>query len=343
MREAILYTKNPDKSVNCFLCNRFCHIPQSGKGFCGVRKNIDGTLYAINYGKAIAVMMDPIEKKPFYHFMPGTRALSFATVGCNFRCLYCQNWDISQQRDNIEGEDLPPDKMLALAESEKADGIAYTYTEPTIFMEYALDTAKLAKKKKLYNVFVTNGYMSMPAIKEMKSLIDASRIDLKGFNQQIYTDVMGNAKLEAVLQSIKELYKIMHIEIINLVVPGMNDSNDELHALSKWIYDLDKNIPVHFTGFYPSYKMMDIPPTSLDTLRRAREIALDVGLRYVYTGNRTDVETESTYCYNCKTLLVKRFGFSTTEIKITKDAKCPECGKKQYFVMDMEEYRKRKE
>lgn len=263
----------------------------------------------------------------------------------------CQNWDISQalrergifgaSEDFIPGEDILPEKMAQLAEAERADGIAYTYTEPTIFMEYALDTAKLARTKNMFNIFVTNGYMSPAAINEMKGIIDASRIDLKGFNQKIYTDVVGNAKLEAVLQSIKALYKIMHVEIINLVIPGMNDSEDELKALSKWVVDLDKNIPIHFIGFYPAYKMMYMPATPLETLRRAREIALEEGVRYAYTGNRVDVETESTYCYNCKAMLVKRFGFEASEIKITKDAKCPECGKSQYFVMDIEKYWKR--
>ncbi len=255
----------------------------------------------------------------------------------------CQNWDISQQRDNIAGEDIPPKKMAELAEAERADGIAYTYTEPTIFMEYALDTARLAKPKGLFNIFVTNGYMTPAAINEMKPLIDASRIDLKGFNQKIYTDVMGNAKLEAVLQSIKALHKVMHIEIINLVIPGMNDSEDELRALSKWIADVDKNIPVHFIGFYPSYRMMNVPATSLESLRKAREIAFEEGVRYAYTGNRTDVETESTYCYSCKAMLVKRFGFEVTQISIGKDARCPECGKSQYFVTDMERYWKRRQ
>ncbi len=342
MKEAILYSKNADKSVNCALCNRFCHIPEGGRGFCGVRKNIGGSLYSLNYGKAIAVAMDPIEKKPFYHFQPGTQALSFATVGCNFRCLYCQNWDISQHRDSVEGRDILPEEMVRLAVRDSAQGIAYTYTEPTIFMEYALDTARLARARGMYNVFVTNGYMGPAAINGMKPLIDASRIDLKGFNQKIYTDVMGNAKLEAVLQNIKALHKIMHVEIINLVIPGMNDSWDELRALSNWIRKVDKNIPVHFIGFYPSYKMMGVPATALETLRRAREIALDEGLRYAYTGNRTDAETESTFCYNCKTLLVKRFGFEASEVKIGKDAKCPECGKTQYFVMDISRYWKRK-
>lgn len=335
MKEAILYSKNTDKSVNCFLCNRFCHISESGRGFCGVRKNIGGTLYSINYGKAIAIAIDPIEKKPFYHFMPRTKVLSFATVGCNFRCDYCQNWDISQQRDNIGSDDITPEKMIVLAEKEKVAGIAYTYTEPTIFMEYALDTARLAKKKKMFNVFVTNGYMSLAAINEMKPLIDASRIDLKGFDQKIYTDIVGNAKLEAVLQSIKALHKIMHVEIINLVIPGMNDSENELRALSKWVADLDRNIPLHFIGFYPAYKMLNTQPTPLETLRRAREIAIEEGIRYSYTGNRVDPETESTYCYNCKTMLIRRFGFETNDIRITKDSKCPECGKKQYFVMDL--------
>ncbi|MFZ5340572.1 MAG: AmmeMemoRadiSam system radical SAM enzyme [Candidatus Micrarchaeota archaeon] len=332
MKEALLYSKSVDKSVNCFMCNRFCKILENERGFCGVRKNIGGILYSLNYGKAIAVATDPIEKKPFYHFMPGTNALSFATVGCNFRCKYCQNWDISQQRDNITGEDISPEQMIKLAEYEKADGIAYTYTEPTIFMEYAIDTAKLAKEKKMYNVFVTNGYMSAAAINLMKPFIDASRIDLKGFNQKIYSNVVGDAKLEAVLQNIKALHKIMHIEIINLIIPKLNDSADELHALSKWIADVDKNIPVHFIGFYPAYKMINVPATPLETLRKARAIAFEEGLRYAYTGNRADAETESTYCYNCNALLVKRFGFGATEILITEDSRCRECGKKQYFV-----------
>ncbi len=351
MKEAILYSKNPDKSVNCFLCSRICHIPEGGKGFCQVRKNLGGTLYSLNYGKAISVATDPIEKKPFYHFMPGTKTLSFATVGCNLRCLFCQNWSISQalrergifnaEPDFIPGEDILPEKMAQIAETEKADGIAYTYTEPTIFMEYALDTAKLARQKKIFNVFVTNGYMTSAAIDEMKPFIDASRIDLKGFNRRIYTDVVGNAKLEPVLQSIKALHGIMHIEIINLVIPGMNDSEDELRALSRWVVDLDKNIPVHFIGFYPSYKMTDVPATGLGTLLRAREIALEEGVRYAYSGNRLDPATESTYCYNCRAILVKRFGFEASEIKIGKNGKCPECGKKQYFITDIHDYWKR--
>lgn len=340
-KEAMLYTKNSDKTVNCFLCNRFCKIQENGTGFCRVRKNINGMLYSLNYGKAIAVAMDPIEKKPFYHFMPGSNSLSFSTVGCNFKCLFCQNWEISLEWSEITGEDITPEKMVALAEQQHADGIAYTYTEPTIFMEYALDTAKLAHEKNLFNVFVTNGYMSTAAIDEMK-FIDASRIDLKGFNQKIYTDVIGNAKLEVVLRGIKALHKIMHIEIINLVIPGLNDNADELHALCKWIVELDKNIPVHFIGFYPAYKMINTSSTQLASLEKARKIALEEGVRYAYTGNRMNIETESSYCYNCGTVLVKRFGFTSSDIKITKDAKCPECGKIQYFVMDIKNYWKRR-
>lgn len=332
MHEAILYKKNPDKSVSCFLCNRFCSIPENSFGFCNVRKNINGILYSLNYGKAIALAIDPIEKKPFYHFMPGSKTLSFSTVSCNFRCLYCQNSDISQEHA-ITGEDISPKKMIEIAQKNNASGIAYTYTEPTIFMEYALDTAKLAKEKNIFNVFVTNGYMSSAAIAEMKPLIDASRIDLKGFNQKFYTEIVGNAQLEVVLKNIKALHKIMHIELINLVIPKLNDSDEELRALSKWAADLDKNIPIHFTGFYPSYKMMDVPPTPFETLKKAREIALEQGVRYAYTGNRGDAETESTYCYNCKTVLVKRCGFGAIETKLTKDVKCPECRKKQYFVV----------
>lgn len=341
MKEASFYKKNDDGSVSCILCHRFCRIAKDSRGFCGVRLNKDGVLYSLNYGRAIAVAIDPIEKKPFYHFMPSSLTFSFATVGCNFKCLYCQNWDISQYRElPLPGEELLPEDIVKRAEA--VDGIAYTYTEPTIFMEYALDTAVLARKKGLFNVFVTNGYMSDEAIKEMKGKIDASRIDLKGFNQKIYSEVMGNASLEVVLENIKKLHKIMHIEIINLVIPGLNDREDELRALAEFVKDVDPNIPLHFTGFYPAYKMQDVPPTPLETLRRAREIALDVGVRYVYTGNRLDSEGESTYCYNCGKLLIKRMGFRVERMQLEGD-KCVYCGKKQYLVVDIKEYWKKRD
>lgn len=338
MQEAILWKKMPKKEVQCYLCYRMCRIKDGERGYCRIRENQKGKLYALTYGKAIAAEVDPIEKKPFYHFMPGTELFSVATVGCNFRCQFCQNWNISQAFGGITGEDLPPERIREICAKQKVPGAAYTYTEPTIFMEYALDTAKLLHKDGKFNTFVTNGYMTSAAIREMQGRIDASRIDLKGFHDKVYKELCGDVRLEYVLESIKELHKIMHIELINLVIPGWNDDEEDLRAMSKWIYDLDPRIPVHFIGFYPANFMMDTPATELGTLRRAREIALQEGLHYAYTGNRQDEETESTYCPKCKTQVVRRFGFSVLENKVTKDGKCPECGEKLYFVNDIKEY-----
>ncbi len=329
------------KELLCFLCYRLCRIKEGEKGYCHVRKNVDGKLYALNYGKAVAMHIDPIEKKPFYHFMPGTESFSFSTVGCNFRCLFCQNYEISQAYGGITGEDLSPKKIREICNSRNVPGVAYTYTEPTIFMEYALDTAKLTMKDGGYNVFVTNGYMTTAAINEMDKYIDASRIDLKGFHDNVYKDLCGDVNLEYVLSSIKELHKRQHIEIINLIIPGYNDDEEDIRASSKWVKDLSPDIPMHFIGFYPAHKMLTTPSTPLETLKKAREIAIEEGLKYVYTGNRQDEDTESTYCPKCGDKVIRRFGFGVVENKLDKDGKCP-CGEKLNVIMDLERYRKRK-
>jgi len=325
MKEAMLYNKLDEKRVKCALCSHRCLILDGKRGFCGVRENRAGTLYSLVYGKCASWAVDKIEKKPFFHFFPGTDVFSFATVGCNFRCLHCQNFELSQAREII-GEDLSPEQIVKLAKKYKCAGIAYTYNEPTVFFEYAHDTAAIAKKERLYNVFVTNGYMTPEAIKEMGN-IDASRIDLKSMNDRFYKRICS-ASVEPVLNSIKLLHKKGHIEIINLVIPTKNDSEEELRELAKWVAALDKDIPVHFTGFHPSYKMLEIPPTPVGTLEKARKIALEEGLRYVYTGNVPGNDGENTYCYNCKQLLIKRWGFDVVEYNITKDSKCPNCGAK---------------
>ncbi len=341
MKEARFYTKKENEEVQCYLCRRMCKIKEGETGYCHVRKNIKGTLYSLAYGKAVAINVDPIEKKPFYHFMPGSECFSFSTVGCNYRCLNCQNWEISQAYSGIIGEDWSPEKINKYCKSNNVPGIAYTYTEPTVFMEYALDTAKLAHQQNKFNVFVSNGYMSDSAISEMKGLIDASRIDLKGFKDSVYKDVCGNVELEGVLAGIKGLSKIGHIEIINLIIPGYNDDDDDIRALANWVKELDPNIPLHFTGFYPSNKMMDVPPTELDTLVHAREIAIDEGINFAYTGNRANWETESTYCPECGKLIVKRMGFNVLENKIEGYNRCPYCGKEIYIVTNLKEYWKR--
>ncbi len=339
MKEARFYKKNPDKSVDCFLCNRFCHIKEGEIGFCNVRKNINGTLYSLVYGRPVGLAIDPIEKKPFYHFLPGSKALSFGTVGCNFRCKNCQNWDISQYHGEIIGEHILPKEMANMARENKVDGIAYTYNEPTIFWEYANDIIDAFPEG--YHVFVSNGYMSNAAFLEMKKKLDAIRIDLKAFNQKVYDDIIGNAKLEYVLENIKRFYRVMHMEIINLVIPGINDSEEEIREMVNWIKGISKDIPLHFIAFYPAYKMLDVPPTPLSTLIKAREIALEEGMRYVYTGNRGDWKTESTYCYNCGHLLIKRNGFYVEKIDLDGD-RCPVCGKKQNIILDLKKYRERK-
>lgn len=338
MKEAMLYTPHKDGSVQCRLCRRMCRIGEGKRGFCHVRENRGGKLYSLVYGKAVAVEVDPIEKKPFYHFMPASRCFSFSTVGCNFRCRFCQNWSISQATSEIVGEEWSPQRIVEYASGNNIPGIAYTYTEPTVFMEYALDTAELARKKGIFNVFVTNGYMSDAAISAMKGKIDASRIDLKGFGDKVYRDLCGGVELEGVLASIKALHKIGHIEIINLVIPGYNDSEDDIRSVCKWCADLDKNVPLHFIGFYPAHRMTDVPRTSLETLLGARDIAVEEGIKFAYSGNLGDEKSESTYCPKCGEMVVRRRGFGVIENKVGKGGRCPCCGEKMYFVNDIGEY-----
>jgi len=252
----------------------------------------------------------------------------------------CQNYEISQAFGGVTGEDLPPEKIQRICNEQNIPGVAYTYTEPTIFMEYALDTAKLTMKDGRYNVFVTNGYMTTAAINEMNKYIDASRIDLKGFHDEVYKKLCGDVVLEYVLSSIKELHKRQHIELINLIIPGHNDDEDDIRASAKWVKKLSPDIPMHYIGFYPANRMMDTSSTSLTMLKRAREIAIEEGLNYVYTGNRQDEDTESTYCPECKEKVIKRFGFGVVENKLDKDSKCPDCGYKLNVITDLEKYRK---
>ncbi len=329
MREAELYRKMPNRAVSCFLCQRRCYLKEGETGYCHVRKNVEGKLISLNWGKCPAYCIDPIEKKPFYHFMPGSNALSFAAVGCNFRCEHCQNWEISQPKQ-IFGREISPESMVKMALGGRAQGIAYTYTEPTIFFEYAKDTALLARKQGLYNVFVTNGYMTPDAIEKM-DFLDAARIDLKAFTDKFYKQICGDAHLEPVLKSIKLLHKKMHVEVITLLIPTLNDSDEEIKELSSWVSKLDKNIPLHFTGYYPANRMK-IKPTPVETLTRAREIAMEQGLRFVYTGNRPGDKGENTYCPKCNELVIERFGFEVTGNLLQNGNKCPKCNEKLPIV-----------
>jgi pyruvate formate lyase activating enzyme len=337
MHEAEFYKKMPGNAVSCFLCQRRCYLLDKETGFCHVRQNIGGKLHSLNFGKCVSYCNDPIEKKPFYHFMPGSAVFSFAASGCNFRCEHCQNWEISQPA-KVFGQEMPPEKLVALALAHRSKGIAYTYTEPTIFYEYAKQTALLARKQGQYNVFVTNGYMTPDATGEMKWL-DAARIDLKAFSDKFYKEVCGGAHLEPVLQSIKLLHSQMHIELITLLIPTKNDGDEEIRALSKWVAKLDKDIPLHFTGYYPANRMT-IPATPGETLLRARKIATEEGLKYVYTGNRPGDGGENTICPKCGEVAVERVGFEVLSNNLTKDARCSKCGAKLPFVLDWKKARK---
>lgn len=331
MREAMFYEKLDDKMVKCNLCSHRCsRIADSKKGICGVRENKNGKLYSLVYGKVAARSVDPIEKKPLFHFLPGSRSYSIATVGCNFRCGNCQNFDISQlpkERKIIVGQEVSPEEIVSAAKRNNCASIAYTYSEPTIFFEYAYDTAKLASKEGIKNVFVTNGYITEEALKEINPYLDAANIDLKSFSDDFYRKNCG-ARLEPVLGSIR-LYKSLGIwtEITTLIIPTLNDSEEELRKIAEFISEVGEETPWHITQFHPTYKLIDLPRTPITILRRAREIGLEAGLRYVYEGNVPGENGENTYCHNCGKMLIRRFGYQILENKI-KNSACTYCGTK---------------
>ena len=329
MREAMFYERLEGNLVKCNLCSHRCRIPDSKRGVCGVRENRGGILYSLVYGRAVAQAVDPIEKKPLFHFYPGSRIFSIATVGCNFRCLNCQNYDISQmprEYGSIIGESLPPEEVVEKAKRYGCRSIAYTYTEPTVFFEYAYETAKLASKEGIKNVFVTNGYITEEALRELAPYLDAANIDLKGFSEEFYRKVCG-ARLEPVLESIKLHRELgIWVEVTTLIIPTLNDSEEVLKGIAEFISGVGEDIPWHVSRFYPAYKLIDLPPTPPETLREARKIGLEAGLRYVYQGN-VPGEGEDTYCHECGELLVQRYGYKILANRI-EDSRCPYCGAK---------------
>ncbi|RLE37586.1 AmmeMemoRadiSam system radical SAM enzyme [Candidatus Acetothermia bacterium] len=328
MKEAMLYEKLGDGRVRCNLCAHRCVISPGHRGICAVRENRDGTLYSLVYGKAISLAVDPIEKKPLFHFLPGSRTYSVATVGCNFTCLNCQNYTISQypreHNGQVIGEEISPAEIVTDAVERGCQTIAYTYTEPTIFFEYAYDTARLGREKGLRNVFVSNGYMTEEAVEEIVPYLDGINIDLKGISDEFYRKIAGGT-LRPVLRSIERFHRAgVWVEVTTLVIPGMNDSDDDLRWIAEAIYGISPAIPWHISRFYPAYRLRDVPPTPVATLRRAREIGKEVGLRYVYLGN-VPGEGESTYCPHCGAKLIKRIGFAVVENRL-QDGHCPKCG-----------------
>ena len=351
LHEARFYEPLPDGKVLCTLCPHDCHIPEGGRGACAVRYNHQGRLYTLVYDKVITREVNPIEKKPLFNFYPGSLAYSISTVGCNLRCSFCQNWDISQwpkdhlpkhikggeEQDNemicpqlvamehdIPGETVTPRMIVDAAKAAGCRSIAYTFTEPTIFYELAYDTAVLARAEGIKNTFVSNGFISEAPLRELATVLDAINVDLKFFREENYRRI-ARARLQPVLDAIRLYHELgVWVEITTLIIPGLNDSEEELREIAEFIYKLDPAIPWHVTQFYPTYKMLDRPHTPVETLRRARQIGLDTGLRYVYEGNVPGEGGENTYCYKCGAMLIERYGFYARSNRI-KDSQCPDC------------------
>jgi len=328
MRRAILYEKIEDNKVRCRLCRHGCTVSPGKTGICAVRINEGGELYTLVYDRVAAASADPIEKKPLFHFYPGSLAFSVSTMGCNFSCRHCQNASLSKTPSEtgvIDGRALSPQKIVERALSSGCRSISYTYTEPTIFAELALETARLAHSEGLANNFVTNGYQSPGMVAEMKGLIDAANVDLKSFSPHFYKEICG-ARLDGVIDTIHLLHEAgLWLEITTLVIPTKNDSDEDLRDVARFIAGLDRNIPWHVSRFHPAYLMTGLPPTPASTLFRAREIGLEEGLRYVYTGNIPGQGGEDTHCPGCDALLIERKGFSLGRNRVRK-SRCPDCG-----------------
>ncbi|MFH2020787.1 MAG: AmmeMemoRadiSam system radical SAM enzyme [archaeon] len=329
MHEAMFYTKE-EELVKCTLCPHNCRIPDGKSGICAVRKNCGGKLYSEVYGKSIAYHIDPIEKKPLFHFFPGEKIFSFATAGCNFKCDFCQNWDISQiskgKSGQIIGEEFSPKEIARHAVLSGCKSIAMTYNEPTIFFEYAYDTCIEAKKHDIKTVFVSNGFINKAPINKISKVLDAINIDLKSYSEDFYKRVCGG-KLEPVLNAIKEYHKQgVWVEITTLVIPGQNDSEEELKRIAGFIASVDKNIPWHISRFHPDYKMTRLNATPIETLEMAYKIGKKAGLNFVYVGNVAS-DYENTYCPKCEKLLIEREGYLIKVDNINK-GKCKFCSNK---------------
>jgi pyruvate formate lyase activating enzyme len=326
--QAMLYEKAENQKVKCSLCARRCLITDGGTGFCLVRRNEGGTLYSLVYAKAISAGVDPISKKPLSHFNPGALVMSIATVGCNFRCQFCDNWMISQDKE-MKGHNFPPEEVVKTARDNGCLGISYTYTEPTIFFEYAYDTARLAHQVGFFNTFVTNGYMTPQAVKTIAPYLDAATVDFKGAaDPEFYKTMSAVPSVEPIFEALKEMKQNdIHIEITNLVVPKIGDSIERVRQLATWIKEtLGKDTPFHLLRFHPDYQFTATPATSTETLEKTYMTAKEAGLNYVYVGNVPGHPCENTYCPNCNELLIKRYSFEITKWNLTKDMRCPVCG-----------------
>jgi pyruvate formate lyase activating enzyme len=326
-QEAMYYEKLDGRAVQCTLCPKMCWVGDGGRGYCGVRENVGGTYYTLVSGNPCALHVDPIEKKPLFHYLPGTKALSLATAGCNIECKYCQNWSISQAvPEETYNFDLPASAVMELAENEGCRSIAYTYTEPMVFYEYTLQTSKEGRKHGIKNVLVTNGFINPEPLEELCDYVDAANVDLKGFTEQFYGTVCRGV-LRGVTSSLKAYRRRgVHLEITNLVVPTQNDEMATIGEMCAWILgELGEDVPLHFSRFTPMYKLKNLPLTPLETLEEARDTALGIGLRHVYIGNVPGHSAENTYCSACGKVLVDRRGYVLRELNVD-DGRCRFCG-----------------
>lgn len=324
---AKFWEKLPDKKVQCHLCSWRCTIAPNKVGVCRSRKNEGGELYSLVYGSIVSMAVDPIEKKPFYHFWPGSSSLSIAAPGCNFKCSHCQNWNISQTRvQEAPTEDLTPEQVVQLAKQRNCAGISNTYSEPTLWTEFAIDVGKLAHREGLTNNYVTNGYITIEALKELQPFLDAANVDVKAFTDDFYKKICGVPSVRPVLDACEWMVKHgIHLETTYLIIPKENDDPEEIRKFCRWeVEKLGPDVPTHFSRFHPQYKTTDRDSTPVKTLERALEVAKEEGLHYVYIGNVPGHEADNTYCPKCGELLIERQGFSVTGYGL-KDHKCPKC------------------
>ncbi len=329
MHEALLYRRKNDNIVICDLCSHHCRLRNDECGLCSVRKNIDGVLYSLVYGKLVAEHIDPIEKKPLFHFLPGSLSYSISTIGCNFDCLHCQNSSISQPShldpDRVPGTDSSPVRVVEKAVEKGCQSISYTYVEPTIFFEFAYDCAVLANENGIKNIFVSNGFITNKAARMLARVLDGINIDIKSFSENFCKEVCS-ARLRPVLDTVEFMKELdVWIEVTTLLIPGLNDSNEELEEIANFIYSVDPFIPWHVTAFYPSYRMRDRLPTSRSDLQRARNIGLKVGLKHVYEGNVPGEGGENSFCPACDSEVISRCGFSINANRL-RNGCCHECG-----------------
>ncbi len=324
-----MWDKRANEVIRCYLCPNYCVLKPNEMGKCGARKNIGGTLFSLVYGGLSAATPDPIEKKPLFHFWPGSWAYSISSAGCTLSCLNCQNYDISQiDAERMQLREFTAEEIVEAAKKSNCKSIAYTYNEPITFYEFILDCGKLAHDEGLLNVLVTNGYITLKALEPLASVLDAANVDIKAITDKFYKEICGVPKVKPILDATKYMKENgVFIECTNLIIPGYNDSPDEIRELSDWVLkELGPDTPLHFSRFYPMFQLSNVPPTPVETVIKARKIAMDLGLHYVYCGNIRGIEGENTYCPNCGNKTIGRIGFSIDKWNIKEKNQCSKCG-----------------